>query len=106
YSVGHAHYCGNIGGFPQTEPWTFYRAIATTKAATGTITRDPHGYFNFEGHPRPSLLHWYPTINAGSFTGQNQGPWHITGNGNYIVQGGEFTVVNGVAQQGLVRFAT
>ncbi|QEE62511.1 PKD domain-containing protein [Salinibacterium sp. dk2585] len=105
YSVGHAHYCGNIGGFPQTEPWTFYRAIATTKAATGTITRDPHGYFNFEGHPRPSLLHWYPSINAGSFTGQNQGPWHITGSGNYIVQGGEFTTVNGVAQQGLVRFA-
>lgn len=106
YSVGHAHYCGNIGGFPQTEPWTFYRAIATTKAATGTITRDPHGYFNFEGHPRPTLLHWFPTLNAGSFTGQNQGPWHITGSGKYIVQAGEFTTVNGVTQQGLVRFAT
>ncbi|MCW4385442.1 PKD domain-containing protein [Salinibacterium sp. SYSU T00001] len=105
YSVGHAHYCGNIGGFPETNPRSYYRALATTKAATGTITRDPHGYYNFEGQPRPTLLHWFPTLNAGSFTGQNQGPWHITGNGQYIVQAGEFTTVNGTAQQGLVRFA-
>ncbi|WP_241961113.1 PKD domain-containing protein [Salinibacterium hongtaonis] len=105
YSVGHAHYCGNIGGFPQPDPWVFHRATATTKAATGTVTRDPHGYYNFEGNPSPTLLNWFPNLNAGTYTGQNQGPWHITGNGQYVVQGGEFTTVNGVAQQGLVRFA-
>ena len=26
YIAGHPHYCGNIGGFPQTEPWQFTAA--------------------------------------------------------------------------------
>ncbi|RNL53232.1 LamG-like jellyroll fold domain-containing protein, partial [Arthrobacter oryzae] len=107
YTVGHAHYCGNIGGFPQTSPvWTFNRAIAFSKAAVGTITADPLGYFNWAGNPRPALLTWFPDVDAGSFTGQTQGAWTITGNSKYVVLGGEFPAVNGTAQQGLVRFAT
>ncbi len=105
YNVGHAHYCGNIGGFPQTDPWTFHRGLAFSKAATGTITRDPYGYKNFQGNPSPTPLHWYPEIDAGSYTGQTQGAWSVSGNGQYLVAGGEFPRVNGVAQQGLVRFA-
>ncbi|HEY8790490.1 MAG TPA: PKD domain-containing protein [Actinopolymorphaceae bacterium] len=32
YVAGHPHYCGNIGGFPQTSPnWTFYHSIAFSK---------------------------------------------------------------------------
>ncbi len=105
YVVGHPHYCGNVGGFQQGNPWFFRRAIAFSTARTGTITKEPYGYFNWEGNPSPSPLTWYPEIDSGTFTGQNQGPWHVTGNSQYIVIGGEFGGVNGAAQQGLVRFA-
>jgi len=106
YEASHKHYCGNIGGFPQTEPtWTFYRATAVSQAATGTATADPYGYYNYAGTPSPTLLNWFPQLNTGSATGQSQGPWQVTGNGTYVVMGGEFTQVNGVGQQGLVRYA-
>ncbi|MEF2977726.1 PKD domain-containing protein [Subtercola sp. YIM 133946] len=106
YVAGHPHYCGNIGGFPQTDPvWTFHRAIAFSLATTGTITADPYGYYNYAGTPSPTLLNWNPDINAGTYTGASQGPWSVAANSNYVVYGGEFTQVNGVRQQGLVRFA-
>ena len=78
YVAGHPHYCGNVGGFPQTEPtWTFQRGLAFTDDVRGMISRDTLGYFNFEGQPRPALLTWFPDINSGTFTGQSQGPWSI-----------------------------
>ncbi|MFI7589619.1 PKD domain-containing protein [Spongisporangium articulatum] len=104
YSVGHPHNCTPIGGHPQTDPWTYQRAMATT---TG---RNPDGSVNnggeLNGLPAPQLLHWLPTLDAGTFTGQYQAAWSVTGNSDYIVLGGEFPTVNGTAQQGLVRFAT
>jgi PKD repeat protein len=105
YTVSHAHYCGNIGAFPQPDPWDFHRGMAFSKSATGTITADPLGYFNFSGNPRPSLQTWFPDLAAGTFTGQSQAAWAVAGNSNYVVMGGEFPSVNGTAQQGLVRFA-
>ena len=111
YAVGHAHFCGNIGGFPQTGSdnsslWTYHRALGFSKAATGTVARNTTGnYFNYEGQPAPSPLLWYPDLDQGTFTGQNQGPWHVTGNSEYVVIGGEFRNVNFRPQQGLVRFA-
>jgi hypothetical protein len=109
YVVSHEHYCGNIGGFPDTNPRTaWYRTTAFTAAATGTVlTNGESGstYGNFAGQPSPSLTTWFPTIDAGTFTGQDQGSWTVTGNGQYVVEGGEFQHVNGVAQDGLVRFA-
>ena len=105
YVAGHPHYCGNVAGYPQTDPdWTFYRALAFSKDVRGTVSKDPYGYYNYEGQPRPDLLNWFPDINAGSYTGQSQGPWSISGNADYIVYGGEFTRVNNTPQQGLVRF--
>lgn len=111
YAVGHAHFCGNIGGFPQTGGdnsalWTYHRTLAFSRAATGTVARNTTGnYFDYGGRPAPSPLLWYPDIDQGSFTGQNQGPWHITGNAQYTVISGEFENVNFRPQQGLVRFA-
>ncbi|MHA7304968.1 PKD domain-containing protein [Arthrobacter sp. TMN-49] len=105
YMVGHAHYCLNIGGFPETTPRSYHRALAFSKAATGVMTKDTQGYPSFTGVASPSLLNWYPDLNAGSYTGQSQGPWAVSGNNDYVVLGGEFTTVNGIAQQGLVRFA-
>jgi PKD repeat protein len=106
YIAGHPHYCGNVGGFPQTDPWTFHRALAFSKQTTGTLTADPNGYYNFAGTPSPTQLNWFPDINLGTFTGQYQGPWSVAASTDYVVYGGEFTQVNGKAQQGLVRFAS
>ncbi|WP_255559633.1 PKD domain-containing protein [Mumia sp. zg.B17] len=105
YAAGHKHYCGNIGGFAQTEPWDFYQATALSKQATGVVSRDTMGYPSFHNNPSPTLLDWFPTIDVGSFTGQSQAAWSVTGNDDYMVYGGEFPKVNNVAQQGLVRFA-
>lgn len=107
YTTGHPHFCGNIAGPPQTDPWTYHRTLTFTMAATGTITRNTTGgsYFNFEGTPRPDLLTFYPDINAGTYTGQGQGPWNVTANEDYLLYGGEFTIVNNKRQQGLARFA-
>ncbi|MEO7016865.1 MAG: PKD domain-containing protein, partial [Leifsonia sp.] len=106
YLAGHPHYCGNVGGFPQTTPWTYHHTLAFSKAITGTLTNDGNGsYANFTGEPSPTLLNWFPQYVTGSFTGQGQAAWSVSGNGNYLVVGGEFPYVNGVAQYGLVRYA-
>ncbi len=108
YAAGHSHYCGNVGGFWQTKPtWTFFHATAFGKTVAGTITKDGMGYANFEGNPRPDLLHFFDKWTVGTYTGQSQATWSVTGtaNGNYISYGGEFPFVNSTAQQGLVRFA-
>ncbi|QIG38801.1 PKD domain-containing protein [Microbacterium sp. 4R-513] len=109
YTAGHAHYCGSlVDGFPQSDPWTFYRGIATSKtAARITPYGLNNGYYDFGGNPAPKLLHWYPTFNAANVSGASQGPWTVnaSANGDYVVYGGEFTRVNNAGQQGLVRFA-
>lgn len=107
YTASHAHYCGNIGGFPETPTRSFHRALAFSKAATGTVQANAVGnYYNFAGQPAPSLQTWFPDLDAGTYTGLSQGPWTVTGSGGYVLYGGEFTTVNGVRQQGLARFAT
>ena len=83
YAAGHPHYCGNIGGFPQTSR---RRGRSTARIAftqgrdAARSTADPYGYYNFAGNPAPSLLNWFPDFNAGTFTGQSQGPWSVAGN--------------------------
>lgn len=105
YAVSHAHYCGNIGGFPQTDPsWTFHHAMAFTADATGTANADTKGYYSFAGTPSPSIVNWWPDLDIGSYTGKDQAAWSVSGNSSYIVLGGEFPAVNGTPQQGLVRF--
>jgi PKD repeat protein len=107
YLAGHPHTCGNIAGFPQIGGndqtlWTYHRAIAFSKSVTGVIGTETG---NFIGQPAPSLLTFFPDLEAGTYTGQYQGPWSVSGNGQYVVYGGEFPTVNGRTQQGLVRFA-
>lgn len=62
YSVGHAHNCANIGGFPETSPRANYRALAVTTTATGTVGTSPGGYRAFVGKPSPSLVNWFPSL--------------------------------------------
>ena len=99
YTVSHAHYCTPVGGFPQSDPWAINmrRALAFTVGATGTNNHDEHGYYDWYGAPAPSMLNWFPEVDAGSFTGKTQGAWSVSGNDEYVVLGGEFPRVNGRA---------
>lgn len=105
YTAGHAHYCGNLGGFPERSPRLHQHAVAFTKVATGVATRDVNGYPSWTGVASPSVLTWFPEFSMGSYTGMYQGPWSVQTDGRYVVYGGEFPRVNGAGQQGLVRFA-
>ena len=105
YVASHEHYCGNIGGFPQTDPWTTQRGTAFTKDAKTTITADPYGYYNWAGKPAPQWLDFWPDFSTGKASGAGQAAWSVTGNAKYVVFGGEFPTVNNKAQYGLARFA-
>ncbi|HSK32931.1 MAG TPA: PKD domain-containing protein, partial [Propionicimonas sp.] len=105
YVAGHPHYCLNLGGYNETQPPM--RAVAFSKAATGVLTKDTRGYPSFTGQPAPSLLNFFPQlVTNGSASGQGQAAWAVAGNDTYVVWAGEFTSVNGTAQQGMVRMAT
>lgn len=109
YSVGHAHYCANIGGFPEANPREEYRALAVTKSAMGRVAKNGQTtlpiYTNYEGNAAPAMVNWFPHLSAGSYTGMSQAAWSVVGNSKYISMGGEFPKVNGTPQQGLVRMA-
>ncbi|WP_456600578.1 LamG-like jellyroll fold domain-containing protein, partial [Blastococcus sp. SYSU DS0616] len=105
YTATHAHRCNNIGGFPEQDPQVWKRATAVSLAASGRVGSDTLGNNNLNGQPAPSLLTWFPEFAVGTYTRQYQGGWSVSGNGQYLLYGGEFPSVNGKAQQGLVRFA-
>ena len=115
YVASHSHSCANIlgegatgRGFPNMPSGTAQRAIAFSRAATGTVTTNREGnYPNFAGNPAPSLLNFFPQMSQGSYTGQSQAAWTVQGSsdGKYVVYGGEFPRVQSSNQQGLVRFA-
>ncbi|MFT4216805.1 MAG: PKD domain-containing protein [Micropruina sp.] len=106
YVAGHSHYCGNMGdGFPQYTTTRFQHAQAWSDTVTGDILYDAHGYYSWAGKkPGPAMINWLPNLSIGSYTGQYQAGWTVTGNDDYVVYGGEFPQVNSTAQQGLVRF--
>jgi PKD repeat protein len=115
YSASHEHECSDIGAFSQTtgapEAAVHHFGEAETTYATGTehpaIFQADLGpvYPNYGGEPISTQLDWYPTFTEGTYTGQDQAAWSVSGNTKYISYGGEFPTVNGTKQQGLVRFA-
>ena len=111
YAASHTHYCENIAGLRQGDgdvgDYPYFRALAFGREDVGDVTWEPDQgrYFDFTGNRHSAQLTWYPSLNAGTYTGQIQGPWSVTGNDDYIAMGGEFTRVNGTNQSGLVRFA-
>lgn len=105
YSVSHAHDCQPAGAFPDPVPRTSLRALAESLTPSGTNGPATQGYNSFAGKPRSTQLVWYPNLDVGTYTGSSQAAWTVTGNESYVVLGGEFPKVNGVAQQGLTRFA-
>ncbi|MEC5180616.1 PKD domain-containing protein [Arthrobacter sp. CG_A4] len=105
YSVNHAHDCISVGTFGDHNPQIWKRALAETTFATGTDQGPPGSNMNYAYQPVPTQLPWYPEVNTGNYTGSFQGGWALANNGTYLVMGGEFTTVNGRAQQGLATFA-
>jgi hypothetical protein len=106
YTVGHAHYCQTLNGWGVYSPWVIQHSTSFTKSMQGVLGRNTQGgYANFQGRPAPSLYAWLPDFTTGTYTGKSQSAWSLTGNSQYVVEGGEFPTVNGVTQQGLVRFA-
>ncbi|MEQ1785490.1 MAG: PKD domain-containing protein [Acidimicrobiales bacterium] len=112
YTASHAHFCGNVGGFPQSSDqhlmWAEYQrhSLAFKDEVAGTLRRDNWSYHNLEGLPAPSMTTWFPEWTPGTYTGQGQATWATDSNSDYVVYGGEFTRINSTNQQGLVRFAT
>jgi IPT/TIG domain len=109
YTVSHAHYCANDGGWTNLTPETWRHSVAFTAQVTGTLLKDSindtEGYPSHTGVPSPSIINWFPDFTTGTYTGQSQAAWTVTGNSQYVVEGGEFPTVNNTGQQGLVRFA-
>ncbi len=107
YTAGHAHTCATIGGFPDTDPREYHKALAFSNAVTGTNAAEPPAskYHSFTGRPAPTLLTWFPNFDTGTTTVSRQGAWHVTGRGRYVAVAGEFLHANGAGQQGLTRFA-
>jgi PKD repeat protein len=107
YIASHAHDCANIGGYAEQPVKMFKYATALSLAPTRTNAAfSPlRGNRNFYGKPAPALLPWFPTMSAGTYTGQAQAGWSVSGNSQYVVYGGEFKKVNGGGQEGLVRYA-
>ncbi|MGH8961450.1 MAG: hypothetical protein ACRDWT_09610 [Jatrophihabitantaceae bacterium] len=110
YNAGHMHACYTLGGWHDTNPRTIRHSLAFTSQPGGTLGHDNEGNpdsstTDFYGQPAPSIVDWFPDFTAGTYTGQSQATWTVTGNGQYLVEGGEFPKVNNQAQQGLVRFA-
>ncbi|QXG74975.1 PKD domain-containing protein [Modestobacter sp. L9-4] len=103
YQAGHPHDCSLIGGYPEQNPRVSRYATALSLTPAGTVSDGADAALR--GRPSPALLHWYPDTTPGSYTGSDQSGWSVAGSGNYLLYGGEFTKIGGVAQQGLVRFA-
>jgi PKD repeat protein len=103
YVASHTHNCEMIGGSIEQAPRVEKRATAFTITPTTRVR--PHAETNWDGKPAGTQLAWNPGLEPGSYTGQTQAAWSITGNGSYLSYGGEFPRVNGENQQGLVRFA-
>ncbi|MDR1998879.1 MAG: PKD domain-containing protein, partial [Frankiaceae bacterium] len=107
YVASHEHYCTPVNGWPQVGAGVYKRLTAFTKAVMGKNGHSPSGYWGDLrlGTPAPALINYFPDMDPGTYTGQEQAAWDLVGNGQYVLAGGEFPTVNGVVQQGLVRFA-
>ncbi len=118
YSAGHAHDCSDAEDFSQDDNNVFnsthHFVLAESTEPTGAERQVVFAggpgipgprYSNFAGQTHSAELNWYPTLREGTYTGQSQAAWSVSGNADYLSVGGEFPTANGVAQQGLVRFA-
>ncbi|MGH3622388.1 MAG: hypothetical protein ACRDQ5_11450 [Sciscionella sp.] len=105
YGGSHTHSCKAINAIPEHGPIDYQRLTAESAAVAGTAAVTSNHVH--AGDPIPALLPWLPNTNGGPANSHwKNGPWALAANAQYVVVGGEFSTVNGTAQQGLTRFAT
>ena len=108
YTAGHPHDWGMVDWNPEmpSRSYQYAQALDARPSPTKTNATGVGGeWYASAGRPAAENLHWLPSFDLGNFTGQYQAVWSVTANSDYTVYGGEFPRINGIAQQGLVRFA-
>lgn len=105
YGASHNHDCWASDAIP--EKGADFRYFRLTAETTNATREAPRSYgLNDAGDPIPEILPWFPNTNGGPADSRwHNGPWAVDTNGDFVVYGGEFTKVNGKAQQSLTRFA-
>ena len=115
YTVGHAHSCETIYGFPNMPevrkdgPHPLYvRAMAFTNSPDITIRHqgvvDGYQDWSTSGLKSPTIIGWYPDLEAGKYTGMSQAAYKVDVTDSYVLMVGEFVEANGTTQQGIVRY--
>lgn len=104
YTGSHEHDCSSGGLWPSDGDHHHAQAWSVVPSSVHNVI-DGRGW-DYSAFQRPNLFNFKPVWQVGTYTGQNQAVWNIAASGNYVVMGGEFLAVNGIAQQGLVRFTT
>lgn len=107
YTANHAHDCSTLGGFPDAGATNQRHATVYTTATKGKLgpAYKSDYYQSWEGTNAPAFVDWSPEWVTGTATGMGQAAWSVTGNGEYVVYGGEFPFVNKKRSQGIARFA-
>ena len=115
YTVGHAHSCETIYGFPNMpevrkdgQHPLYVRAMAFTNSPDITIRHqgvvDGYQDWSTSGLKSPTIIGWYPDLEAGKYTGMSQAAYKIDVTDSYVLMVGEFIEANGTTQQGIVRY--
>ena len=115
YTVGHAHSCETIYGFPNMpevrkdgQHPLYVRAMAFTNSADITIRHqgvvDGYQDWSTSGLKSPTIIGWYPDLEAGKYTGMSQAAYKVDVTDSYVLMVGEFVEANGTTQQGIVRY--
>ena len=115
YTVGHAHSCETIYGFPNmpevrkdgSHP-LYVRAMAFTNSPDITIRQqgvaDGYQDWSTSGLKSPTIIGWYPDLEAGKFTKTSQAAYKVDVTDKYVLMVGEFIEADGKVQQGIVRY--
>ena len=115
YTVGHAHSCETIYGFPNMpevrkdgQHPLYVRAMAFTNSPDITIRHqgvvDGYQDWSTSGLKSPTIIGWYPDLEAGKFTKTSQAAYKVDVTDSYILMVGEFIEADGKVQQGIVRY--
>ena len=115
YTVGHAHSCETIYGFPNmpevrkdgSHP-LYVRAMAFTNSPDITIRQqgvaDGYQDWSTSGFKSPTIIGWYPDLEAGKVTKMSQAAYKVDVTDKYVLMVGEFIEADGKVQQGIVRY--
>ena len=115
YTVGHAHSCETIYGFPNmpevrkdgSHP-LYVRAMAFTNSPDIAIRQqgvaDGYQDWSTSGLKSPTIIGWYPDLEAGKVTKMSQAAYKVDVTDKYVLMVGEFIEADGKVQQGIVRY--